>query len=389
MKKIALFFLSWILGIQSFCQEPLIIDLPKLITCTQEPKLSYFTDEITYVKLETNEDCLIGRIGQVKRVNDKLVILDLSTHKILVFSDKGKFLNQIGRKGKGPGEYLDIRNGFAIDPLTNDVIIVNKARKVLIRYRLDGEFLGEIKLDNYTTKLGFIGNNLICYTSSALAEIGRKSHLITVLDRDGNKLGDFHKSKNLYYNPVDFRVISYQHNGAFRYWEKPFSDVYEFDGKVVKKAITFEFGGDKMPEEMFYNQKKYTTKQIDYLRLFGFCEFENLIQLNIGPKRKYIEQYIFYFPKSGKAYISSYNKQFKSWGMTDDLNGGPLFTMNVRLSDDEVCSPLEYVDYVSYKESGLMETQEFKSKKGRDMLIEIMNSTSITDNPILQIIKLK
>lgn len=263
MYKLTVLVLLLVLGIQTPCQEPIKIDIAAVLEATEEPKLSYFTDEITYVKLETNDNCIIGNVGTVRRVGDKLVIHDRSTQRILVFSDTGRYLNHISQIGRGPGEYVNIRNGFTVDPLTNDVIIVNLGRKVLIRYRLDGTFLGEIKLDHYTSRLGFIGDKLICYTSSAMAVRSQKSHLITVMDRDGNKLGNFHKAKKLYYNPIDFQVRSYNHKGSFRFWEKPFNAVYEFDGKTIKKAFTIDFGGDGMPEEMFYNSK-YTKKILCY-----------------------------------------------------------------------------------------------------------------------------
>lgn len=377
-----------VLGIQSLCQEPIRIDVAAAVKCTEEPKLSYFTDEITYVKLETNANCLIGNIGQIKRVGDNLVIYDRSTQRILVFSITGRYLNHISKIGKGPGEYQNIRNGFTVDPLTNDVIIVNLARKTLMRYRLDGTFLGEIKLDYYTTKLGFIGAKLICYSSSAMAEVGQKSHLITVIDRDGNKLGNFHETKKLCRNPSDHPVVSYNHEGSFRYWERPFNAVYEFDGKTIRKAFTIDYGGDGMPEDYYYDNR-LQTKIRDYLLLNTFREFENFVMLRTISKGEGLLQNIYYYPESGKTYISSWNKQFKNWGMIDDINGGPLFSMFAKISEDEVCNPLEYIDYVSYKESGLLETQEYKSKQGHDKLIEIMNSTTISDNPILQIIKLK
>jgi hypothetical protein len=184
--------------------------------------------------------------------------------------------------------------------------------------------------------------------------------------------------------------VSYDHKGSFRYWEQPFNAVYEFDGKTIKKAFIFDFGGDGMPEEVFYNPKMYMTKSLDYLRMESFREYENFVILRTITKGDNAKsQTIYYYPESGKTYISSRNKQFKNWGMIDDINGGPLFTMFAKISEDEVCNPLEYIDYIDYKESGLLETQEYKSKQGHDKLIEIMNSTSINDNPILQIIKLK
>ncbi len=64
-------------------------------------------DKYHYITLETSDESLIGEIKKIVIQNDKLYVLN-SQSTIKVFDDKGKFLSGIDKKGRGPGEYIEI-----------------------------------------------------------------------------------------------------------------------------------------------------------------------------------------------------------------------------------------------------------------------------------------
>ena len=67
-------------------------------------KISEISNSIEYVKLETKNECLIEQIKYLD-ISDKYIIIH-DWNKCLLFSRSGKFLKQIGKKGRGPGEYI-------------------------------------------------------------------------------------------------------------------------------------------------------------------------------------------------------------------------------------------------------------------------------------------
>ena len=68
--------------------------------------LDSLMDFVSYVKLETTGDNLVGAISQILFVKDKIIVVDSDVSKtITVYSESGKYLNKIGKLGQGPGEY--------------------------------------------------------------------------------------------------------------------------------------------------------------------------------------------------------------------------------------------------------------------------------------------
>lgn len=100
---------------------PYFIDIEKNLAETKSIPLSSIGKQLDYIPLETNPNCMIERIQHISFSEDFMFIADYN--KILQFDRKGKFLRQIGAKGRGPGEYLGI-TGLCIDP-KNKKIFVN------------------------------------------------------------------------------------------------------------------------------------------------------------------------------------------------------------------------------------------------------------------------
>lgn len=72
---------------------------------------SNFIGSVEVVKLETNANSLIGNIRKIEFQNNKFYILDRS-EVLFIFDETGNYLNKLNKKGKGPGEYLEMRDFF-------------------------------------------------------------------------------------------------------------------------------------------------------------------------------------------------------------------------------------------------------------------------------------
>ena len=102
--------------------------------------LDAFVDSVKFVKLETTDECLIGRISTVFVTDGKIIVPHGRTGEVYIFDDRGKYLSKISRMGKGPQEYAGI-NSAMFDPKTNQIIIFSLNDSKLLVYDLDGKFV--------------------------------------------------------------------------------------------------------------------------------------------------------------------------------------------------------------------------------------------------------
>ena len=68
--------------------------------------LSKLSNHAKYIKLETNDSCLIRNINKIFYIDDKIIIG--SDDSILFFDKTGKFKYKIDHKGEGPKEYISL-----------------------------------------------------------------------------------------------------------------------------------------------------------------------------------------------------------------------------------------------------------------------------------------
>lgn len=116
---------------------PYNVKIPKPETDTLF--ISEISDSIKFIPLETNKKSFIKKIQKVKLYDSLIFIQDWKN--LLVFNSEGKFIRQIGRKGKGPGEYSWILN---FDIYKDTIYLSTSIKNTLIKYTIDGKFCEEI-----------------------------------------------------------------------------------------------------------------------------------------------------------------------------------------------------------------------------------------------------
>ena len=92
-----------------------------------------------YVPLETTDESLVGNIDKLLYDDGKLIVVDRTNNKVLAFeAETGKFLNCIGFQGRGPKEFITLRDAVVADGKLY-ILDMNK----ILSYKLNGEFVGE------------------------------------------------------------------------------------------------------------------------------------------------------------------------------------------------------------------------------------------------------
>ncbi len=140
--------------------DVLHFDVSKWETKTTIPKK--VIKSISFIPLETSEQCLIGTVGKIVALNDKYYIIDSQyANGVLVFNKEGKYIKSIGKKGRGKGEFLRL-NSFCIDEKGGEMLILDSyARKVLFYNLTNGVYLEDIKLNFLPRGIDMVGNKIL------------------------------------------------------------------------------------------------------------------------------------------------------------------------------------------------------------------------------------
>lgn len=79
-------------------------NLEETVDVSREKLFSALYSSVETIPLETNDSCLLSGRAYVLYADDHDIFVS-SSHEIFHFTSDGTFLNTVGRKGNGPGEY--------------------------------------------------------------------------------------------------------------------------------------------------------------------------------------------------------------------------------------------------------------------------------------------
>jgi hypothetical protein len=148
MNNLKVYILFFLLPLIFFtCQRSEIAALKEIVEIEINPDQSNPVPVLPLIKsmelvpLETNDNSLIGNVRNIKTDKRHIYILDYNDSPVKMFSNNGKFISEIGHKGGGPGEYIQMSDFFS----DNDTVHVFawSGNKKWIRYSQSNQFLYE------------------------------------------------------------------------------------------------------------------------------------------------------------------------------------------------------------------------------------------------------
>jgi hypothetical protein len=184
-------------SLSDYDSEILSIDVTPALGSSEIVPLSRIAKSIEYIKLETDTNCLIGKVNYAFkniRFTDNIIFVTDNSGKILSFDYSGKFITQIGKVGRGPGEYPKL-GSFSYLPDTKQIIVNPFETNKLLFYNLNGFFVKEIILEFRPTQI-VAHKNLIVL----VAPRGRRNYTgyysLIVLSDEGKEIAKLIYRKN-------------------------------------------------------------------------------------------------------------------------------------------------------------------------------------------------
>lgn len=202
-------------------------------------------NNVRAVVLEETEHSIIGHIDKMIYDGGRFYVLDRKMNKgIYVFNSDGRFLFNIGRVGRGHGEYIEPTDFVIADTL---VLVLDEFGKKFVRYGLDGVYRGQKRLNAVFTNIACTENGRLI-----MAKAGDNSNQnelrdyeLFQIDIEGNILRKYYKNEySMNFSAGNELVAS----GDKIYYARALRPgVCEVDTSGFRMKYAFDFGNKNLP----------------------------------------------------------------------------------------------------------------------------------------------
>lgn len=252
-------------------------------------------DHIHWIPLETNE-IMLGETTWLIPAANSFIVVDVDKERIIRYAPNGQYLNSIGEKGKGPGEYLNIDSV----QLSGDTLEVFSMPNATIHYYLlDGSYIG----NKTVMQEGF---QYACVKEGVLSYIGygaSSPYRLVLTEREG-KVHSYLKHSSQVISFMDnLPVFSFNKDTVLL--REPFGrTIYKYIDKQLISEITFDLGKNGLRDDFFCLDYEQSA---EFLMTQNYGMISNYLQ---SGTRRFVEVF---FPQEHRYDYGLSNGEGWSW----------------------------------------------------------------------------
>lgn len=319
-----------------------------------------------------------------------LVTNGLANARALVFTEQGKFLYELDRLGQGKGEYIEMGTFVLMPNADIKVLGWNKT----VTYDSVGNYLYESPMPYYAhDAMVFPDGSYVLRHTNLMGLPNKALYAFTEKDEELSSFLDIspvEKTKLNYF--LNWNTFStYAGKPCFTYSHA--DTIYSLDADKATPVFCFDFGKYKVDyreveptDDMIAIDKKIRNKE--YVTLWSFQFYSDLLILGLGFDEK--ASLCFYSLKTGQfmngirimddMYLKNNSLKLRYTNLPHIVIDGYLYAP---------ISPTTLINgYTNYKQSA--SSQEWNTfKQEHAFLVDLCESISEEDNPVLLRIKLK
>ena len=351
-------------------------------TTDKQVVLSDFVDELIYIPLDNN--VIFPGIISIDICGNHIVV-GVQGEPLLRYDIEGNFINRIGGRGRGPGEY-QFAHHFVMNSQSNKVFIYDTYK--IITYNFDGKFIREFHLPEFEDHPShvFYRNGQI-YLACRLM-YGNAKYNWFIVDTLGN-----HLSSKLNYIP-SFSPSQPGWAGFFQienelfYWNDFNDTIYLLNENSYTPAMYFAQGDFRKPysriasEDLwgYFNPRDFFNTKNYLIFKYLYNRHNHLALVDKKDGR------IFTIAK-GTASQRGYEP-----GIKNDIDGGLNFHPYYSFTEEGNTYLVTW--YFAYRLKGYVQSEAFRNSspkypEKKKKLEELAASLDENDNQILMLVKLK
>jgi hypothetical protein len=242
-----------------------------------------FADAVSSVELvplETDDAHLLGIRLDLVLLDEGYLVVDKQRTNVFRFSPEGRFLNEIGRHGNGPGEYNDISTLQVLDGAVH--LFCHPGSELV--FSPDGTLLEQregvpVGFGAYRTAAGLLTN----YGYSKQKDC----RVVFTEDGSGRETGFLPLDANLLALESE-HVFSALPGGGVCVLDSYSPTVYVFEGGELRPYLDFDFGQYAIAPDFFRAQDAFKAAEMlmagDYALIWRYLEGtkHKLVQVNVS-----------------------------------------------------------------------------------------------------------
>lgn len=330
---------------QTAKEECIVIDVEKCLKSKKQFLLSTIADSIEYLRLVTPNDVVITKIKKVVMSMDNFFLH--SNFCVYQFDRDGMFMRQIGKRGKGPGEYT-MAMDFFVDTLRN-IVGISHYPNLSFYSLMNGVHVKTIEFKNPDIA---IHDSIMLGSTETMGiykhrMIGINDQLDTLLTlpnytfyrQSGTQYGSGKKIRDEFYN--------YDGNTYYKGYEEN-DTVWKINKLSLEPHIYFNMGKYKLPlkYEVNVSPEKFEANGKKFRCVPRVGEDMDYIYFNINFRSGGgIIDYCALYDKKQKLSFTVHGE--KEAGMKDDLLNGPDF-WPMHINEDYYISYIEAYLLIDY-----------------------------------------
>ncbi len=381
-------------------KQPLVIILFLTLSCctrirqdqilinpesTEKTKIfiSEYADGIQYIPLSFGVP--VRSIRDIDFCNN-LIFIAAGPEGMLVFNNDGRFIQRIGNKGKGPGEYFSV-NSFTADPENNLIYMLDAGPKAkVLVYNYNGDFKYEfsnIQLNGNFQKITLLGNKLYLFE---IFMAGRARYNWVELDLKGkvlatkiNSIPNFNTNATILINPL------YKYENGIGYWNQYNDTIFRIENGESSARFFFADGNFRLPMDKTEDFNKY-------FRVKNILESDKCVWIIEKDSPTNTVMILDKQEKLSKQPNEIKDKRTSTLGLINYIDGGLNFVPERYFKTNEKEFLLGWnnaFQLYNYGTSDIFKNSSPLYPEKKKELEQLANSLNENDNPVLILVKLK
>ena len=236
-------------------ENSITITIPANIPSDSKIFLSEFVDSVEYIRLETTTEAILSNVSGVFFCDDIIIVSEKQTQCIYLFDRQGKYISKIDKRGKGPGEYIQISQ-MMFDRDKQMIIVYDSMQSKMLFYSLSGKLIKEVLNFSERVVIQNIKNlpdgRFLCYScdfttgsKEILKYIDPKFISMWLVDQNGKferNLLQYDKVYPYFLGTEHFQLLC---DGKVNFSDKYTSDIYQFYDDGLHGYIHYDIKGPK------------------------------------------------------------------------------------------------------------------------------------------------